>query len=307
MRQTLARRCQSNGALARFLTTILAGFLTASPVMSQAWVPAKGETSVSIAYQYARVIDHYRPDGSTVDVGHIWTHIGSVSLAYSPTDRLALSFGVPYVVARYVGDSPHQDHIDGGLSHGTWQDYRLDLRYQLVRGTTVVTPFIEAIIPTHDYEFFGHSAVGRRLNERTAGVYIGRPIGALLPNAYLQGRVSYSFVDQDIDIKANHANLDVDAGYFLTGALGVRVLVSLQRTDGGVDMNKMGPVSGEFYQHHDQIIRENHLNLGAGMSYAMTENTDVFFSALRTVQGTNGHKLDLSFTAGVGWTFTPRP
>jgi hypothetical protein len=278
-------------------------FLTA-PVFAQAWVAPKGEGSVSLSYQYTRVVDHYRFDGTPVDVGHIFTHLGAVSVAYSATDRLAFSFGVPYVVARYEGASPHQDHVDGGHNHGTYQDYRMDLRYQLVKGTTAVTPFIEVIIPTHDYEFFGHSAVGRRLNERTAGVYIGRPIGTLIPNAYMQARLSYSFVDQDIDVKANHYNLDLDAGYFVTDALGVRMLVAVNRTDGGVNMNKIGPVTGELYQHHDQIIRESHVNIGGGMSYAMTDNTDVFFSALRTVQGTNGHKIDLSFTVGVGWSFS---
>jgi hypothetical protein len=292
----------------RFIVSFFVAFLltSAAPLGAQAWVAPKGSGSVSFSYQYARVIDHYWADGSTRDLGHVWSHVGSVAVAYSPMDRLAVSFGVPYVVARYSGDFPHQDHVDGGESHGTYQDYRIDLRYQLLTGTTAVTPFIEAIIPTHDYEFFGHSAVGRRLNERTAGVYVGRPIGRLLPNAYVQGRLSYSFVDQEIDLKANHADLNIDAGYFITNRLGARMLLSIYRTDGGVEINKLGPMDGELFHHHDQVLRENHINVGGGMSYAMTDNTDVFFSALRTVQGTNGHKLDLSFTLGVGWSFSAK-
>jgi hypothetical protein len=285
----------------------LAAFLFVSaPLAAQAWVAPKGQTSVSLSYQYSVVKDHLRADGHEADLGHVWTHLGAISVAYSATDRLAVSFGVPYVVATYKGDFPHQEHVDGGNSHGTYQDYRIDLRYQLLKGTTAVTPFIEAIIPTHDYEFFGHSAVGRRLNERAVGIYVGRPIGALLPNAYVQGRLSYSFVDQVYDIKANHANLDVDAGYFVNDRLGVRMLVSVNRTDGGVDMDKLGPAEGELFQHHDQILRESHINVGGGMSYAMTNSTDVFFSALRTVSGTNGHKLDLSFTVGLGWSFSAK-
>jgi hypothetical protein len=288
-------------ALLSFFVAFL--LMRGARVEAQAWVSPKGEGYVALSYQYSRVNDHLWADAGTRDLGHVRTNLVDIFLAYNPTDRLAVSFGVPYVVAKYSGKFPHQDHVDGGHSHGTYQDYRLDLRYQVLRGTTAVTPFIQAIIPTHDYEFFAHSAVGRRLNERTAGVYVGRPIGAILPNAYVQGRISYSFVDQEIDMKANHFNLDLDGGYFVTDKLAARVLMSVYRTDGGVDIDQLGSNDGELFHHHDQVLRERHINLGAGMSYAMTDATDVFFSALRTMHGANGHKIDLSVTVGAGWTF----
>jgi hypothetical protein len=55
--------------------------------------------------------------------------------------------------------------IDDGKYHPTFQDFRFDVRYNVTKKGVVLTPFVGSIVPSHDYAYFGHSAVGRDLKE----------------------------------------------------------------------------------------------------------------------------------------------
>jgi hypothetical protein len=124
---------------------------------------------------------------------------------------------------------------------------------------------------------------------------------------YLQSRVAYSFVERVLGRRIDHADVDLDLGYFATERLGVRGLASYSRTIGGVDWNSHWPnFSDPIFLHHDQLLAGRHFNIGAGANYAISDRLDVYTSALHTLSGRNGHKIHLAANLGVGWTFQPR-
>jgi hypothetical protein len=121
-----------------------------------------------------------------------------------------------------------------------------------------------------------------------------------------QSRVAYSFVEHVLGRRIDHADVDLDLGYFATERLGVRGLASYARTIGGVDWNTKWPDSSPIYLHHDQLLANRHLNIGAGANYAVSDRFDVYTSVLHTLRGRNGHKIHLAANVGIGWTFQPR-
>ncbi|MDQ6801236.1 MAG: hypothetical protein M3041_10400 [Acidobacteriota bacterium] len=281
---------------------------------AQAWLPAKDTTTLSFGYQYLFIKQHVLARGEIVERGHIKSHYGVMQLGYSPTDRVAFSLAVPYVAAKYHGPSPHQLPFDNGTYHGTWQDYRLDARYQLLRGPTAFTPFISMLIPSHNYTYFAHSAAGRDLHENTLGFYAG--VADLLGHfrscgcptgTYVQSRVAYSLVEHVLGRRIDHADVDLDLGYFATERFGVRALASYGRTIGGVDWNYQWPdYNSPVFLHHDQLLANRHFNVGGGANYAVSDRFDVYTSVLHTLSGRNGHKIHVAANFGVGWSFAPR-
>jgi hypothetical protein len=299
---------------ARIALLIAACVLSLSELYAQAWLPPKETTTLGIGYQYMFIQQHVLARGEAVDRGHLKSHYAFAQVGYSPTDRLAFSFAVPYVAAKYHGPMPHQLPIDDGTYHGAWQDYRLDARYQLTRGEVAFTPFVGAILPSHDYTYFAHSAVGRDLRETTIGFYTG--VADLLThfrscgcpsNTYLQSRLAYSFVEHVLGRRVDHADADLDFGYFATEKLGMRALASYSRTIGGVDWQYKWPdYTSPVFLHHDQLLASRHLNLGAGANYAFSDKFDVYTTVLHTLSGRNGHKVHIAANVGVGWSFAPR-
>ena len=300
----------------RLLTAVVLSSC-AAVLQAQAWVAPKDTMSVAVSYEYGFVNHHYYSDGSEFDGGQITSHSATFQMSYSISDRLAVSAAVPLVMARYNGSQPHALPIDDGDYHGSLQDYRFDARYQVTRGSVAFTPFVGFTLPTHHYPYFAHSSIGRDLRETTLGFNSGvtdlfahfRSCGC--PTAtYLESRLSYSFVQPVLGIRHNHANLDLDLGYFVTEKLGLRALGAYNRTFGGINHDPVNctwctPTSPLFL-HHDQLLAERHVNLGVGANYAVNDRFDGFASVVRTVAGRNGHKMDIAAIVGVAWSFAPR-
>jgi hypothetical protein len=263
---------------------------------------SKGDISITTTYQDARISKHFLGNGDAVARGRVRAHTLALAVDYSMTERLAMSASLPYVVSSYHGNFPHQFPIDNGEAHGTYQDYRVDLRYVIPFAPIALTPFVGLVIPSHNYTYFGHSAAGRHLHEQSAGVNIGRILEPLIPNTYVQVRYAYTFSEKVVGISHNRSNLDADVSYFIVPSLSIRALGSLQKTYSLLNIDGLVH-SGPLWTHHDQILRDNYVNAGAGVSYALTDAVDVFAVGLRTLSGRNGHKIDLSTNVGVTWTF----
>src|SRR5262245_14752942 len=76
----------------------------AHSLYGQAWLPPRGEGSVTLAYQHIGVRDHFSSDGSRADFGRIYSHSLLLLADYGLTNSLAVNLSVPYVRAKYVGD-----------------------------------------------------------------------------------------------------------------------------------------------------------------------------------------------------------
>jgi hypothetical protein len=276
-----------------------------SAIYAQAWVPLKGEGSVSILYQDLFVADHLRANGTREDRGQVRSQGLLFDATYGLTDRLAVTLGVPAVRARYTGKAPHPNAQDNGDAHAGLQDIRLGVRYNVVRGPVTITPFVGTNMPSHAYQTFAHAAYGRRVRELELGVYVGRIVSPRLPNAFAQARYSYSFVERVVGIHHDRSTLDVELGYFVTPKVRVFALGVGQKTHGGIDLPDAGwrALPLEQQPNHDRIARADMLDTGGGLQVSVSRSFDVFGSYMTTIAGRNGHALQRAVTMGVAWSF----
>jgi hypothetical protein len=292
---------------------------TAVSVRAQAWLPAQGEGSVSLVVQDMYSKYHFLPT-TGFDRGHVQSENVTVDVAYGLTDKIAVNIGIPWVASKYTGTSPHPlvdssgpvpvlygvNPLDDGKYHETFQDFRFALRYNVTRRGMVLTPFVGSIMPSHDYTSFAHAAPGRDLKELQLGVSAARLLDSLVPGLFVQGTYSYGVTEQVLDISHNRSNMALELGYFVTPRLRLLALNTGQITHGGIDLtlNSRADLGPLLFSHHDQINRENYMNVGGGASYALTEAVDLFGSVIHTVAERNGHALEYGLTAGLSWSFS---
>lgn len=304
-----------------------------SSLFAQAWLFPKGTGTVSTTYQCIYVRNHVSSEGVPVDLGPAYSHGLLMDVDYSFTDKLALAIGLPYLAGKYSGPNPHQLPIDDGTYHATFQDFRIGLRYNVSKRPLAVTPFFETVIPSHSYEYFAHSAIGRGLREYHIGTNLGRRLDPVLPKAYFQARYSYAFVQAVHGLSATPADLlrftilnlplnepadslspnrsdtDFQLGYFVTPRFSVLGLGSWIYTHDGPDFtpgqNRIRLTTGQF-QHHDQIGRASLLDVGGGAAFSLRPSLQVFASVLHSLRGTNGHLHAAAVTVGMTWSFRTR-
>jgi len=229
---------------------------------------------------------------------------------YGLTARLAVSASLPYIRSRYEGSAPHRvggvgpaQEWDNGEYHGTFQDFRVGVRYRVTSRPFTVTPFAEGIIPSHHYPSLAHAAVGKDLRALVVGTAVGGFLDAVLPRLFFQGQASYALVQDVIGIRANRSHLDAELGYFITPRLAVRFLESYQVTHDGVDVLGFSPMTDavfhgtgiplapEYRRYHDRLQRSNYLTLGGGVGFALNDSVEVFAAAAKMVWGESVHPL----------------
>lgn len=288
------------------LVGLFASFVFAPSLFSQAWTPPRGEGYVSVTFEDMFVKDHFLSSGARVDLGHIRT-IGLVqSIEYGITDRLGASLSLPVIASKYYGPAPHQLPIDNGNYHGGAQDFRVGLQYNVRRRPVAVTPFVIGVIPSRDYIFFAHSAVGTHQPELGLGVAVGGQLEHWLPNAYFQAAYSYGIVGHVTGVRPNRNRMGLEVGYLVGRQLTLRVLADSQITHGGFNIPQDFPIlsaADDRFRHHDQSGNINSLNLGGGINLALRRRWDVFAALTHTLWGQNGHAMRTGLGVGVSWSF----
>src|SRR5262245_27946711 len=269
-------------------------------VFSQAWTPPKEEGSMSFTYQTLASHDHLDFTGARVDIGRIRAHTLVMGFEYGLTDRLALDAELAYISSKYTSQLPESPHDDGAY-HPTFQDAQLGLRYNVLKNPLVLTPFIGATIPTHDYETRGHSAAGRNFHEFLMGLNVGRQLGPVLPDAYFHVRYSYAVLSHFNGLNLNRSNADWEVGWIATRRCSLRFLGAWQRTQGGLDLPK--DLTEENHELHDRVARANYLRLGGGVTFSVSRSLDVHSAYLTTVSGINTHAVG-GLAIGISWRFS---
>lgn len=297
-------RIHSSGFAIAVLTVSLV-VAPASRAAAQAWVPAKGEGAVAIAFQNMNVKEHILTT-TRVDVGHIDTFVVIADVTYGLTDRIAVDIALPFVTSRYTGTRPHPTALDDGSYHSSFTDVRFAVRYNLMRGGAVITPYIGTIMPSNNYEFFAHAAPGEQLRELQVGAFAAKLFDRGIPGTFISGRFGYGFTEKVLDISHNRSMADLEVGYFLTPSFRAFAMASGQYTHGGIDLPPVGGLAAlppQFRGVHDQIDRAHNFKLGGGGAYSITDSVDIFGSFVRTVTGRNEHALDRAITVGTSWSF----
>jgi hypothetical protein len=147
--------------------------------------------------------------------------------------------------------------------------------------------------------------------ELQAGITLVAPLNRIHPGVYLQSRYSFGVVEQTLDVRPNHSNLDLELGYFVTSPLRVFMLIGSQLSHAGIDVqhpdvirNSNPPIlTREQIEHHDQIDRVNYLKVGGGASFELTDSVSLFGSVSTQVAGRNGHQMNLGTSFGMTWSF----
>ena len=275
---------------------------------AQAWVPPKGDGSVSLSAQQLNVKKH-KAGTVTTDAGHINTGVLLADMTYGLTNKIAVDLAVPFVVTKYSGARPHPNtNIDDGAYHNSFTDFRMAVRYNLTRNGAVITPYVGSVVPSHDYAFYGHSAFGEQLNELQVGTYIAKLFTSGVPGMFISSRIAYGFVEKVQDISHNRSMADLEAGYFATPSFRAFGMISGQYTHGGIDFPIAGQLGlrAELRPVHDVIQQVHYLNLGGGFAYSVKDSFDIFASFSREVAGRNGHVLNRGVTLGASWSFSKK-
>jgi hypothetical protein len=291
--------------------------LSGAQALAQATVPDRGDGSVSVLYQNVDFGGHINFLGQRIPNGAAHSQTVLFEAEYGLTDNLAISVGIPYVTAKYTGQGPacplcassplgfQAGPNDDGLYHGAAQDFRVDLRQNIFRRPLILTPSIGVLIPSHHYEQLGEAAIGRGLRELQIGVNLARSLEPFLPDAYVQGRYSYTFVQRDLNVPLNRSNAFMEAGYSITSWLAARGLATWQKTHGGLNGFPEFGSTEEFLENHDRLLRDNNWRAGAGVVYSLTESIDVSVTVITVVSGTVTH-YGTGITIGTIWSFARR-
>jgi hypothetical protein len=263
---------------------------------AQAWLPERGSFDLATAFSDNLNKKHYLPNGDEIDVGHTRTRIIALSATYALTDRWMLEAGVPFVQARYTGSFRHPTEVDDGTYHGDVTDIHLGVHYQALMEPFAFAPYTTVVIPLHDYETLGHAAHGRGLEELWFGFYAGKSLDAWIPGTYVQGRYNYAFVEKVAGVAHDRSNADLEIGWFVTPQWSVRALFSTVDTHGGIPVPV--PRTHPLFEHHDQLAAERLRNVGAGVAWSMSDQSDIYLVYLQSVAGASAHKLDRGLTLG---------
>jgi hypothetical protein len=285
---------------------------------AQAWLSPKGQGTVSALYQYGFDRYHAMSQSEAVDRGHIFLQAVMLDVDYSLTERLAVRLALPTIKGRYKGGEPHVlvrnqpetlVELDNGRYHGGLQDFRIDVRYNVSQKRLMLTPFFQAIIPSHHYPTLGHGARGTNQREYRIGANLGRRLDPFLPRAFVQARYSFGFVQQIVNVAPKRSYAEFQLGYLLTRRLSLQGSAIWTHGHNGIDLiNGVFPknLRDEQWLNHDRISRVGLLDVGISATYALSRSTSLFFGLGRSVQGTNTHLRGVVVTAGVSKSFSVR-
>ena len=296
--------------------TLIALFQSSAPAFAQAWAPPAGTGAVTFFYQWIDNTGHLGTDGLLIPAGQS-TNLGLyVEAEYAFTDRLSVTAGLPFVLAKYTDPLPGPPpipYLPNEQCHcwnSGWQDVGFTARYNIVNGAFALTPFVSIGMPSHDYDFRGEAAIGYALREVRLGVSAGRRLDTVSPRLSVQGRYSYAIVEQVLGIPNNRSNASFDGGYAVTRRFSARGMISWQRTHGGLRFGADPPFEVVFpgevntperLFQHDRLLRDNNLHAGASAAYAFPR-MDLFGSYIEYISGTDSHAGRV-FTMGVSWPF----
>jgi hypothetical protein len=299
----------------------------AATASGQAWVPEKGEGTLSTSFNYIAFGGHFQSDGSRTPQAASRSRSYLFDLEYGLTDKLAATVSLPVVSARYASTNPNSadllvlfnqavqevnsgfyNHgfLDDGNYHTTFQDFHFDVRYNLTSRHVVVTPVIGATFPSHDYAFVGEAAPGRNLKEFRFGTDLARVLDPFLHKAYVDGQLVFTISEQALQVRNNRTNLSLETGYLLSRRLAVRGYGQWQHTFHGLHF-PVDLTTPELTLTHDRLLKANYWHLGGGASYALNSKTEVSADVVAFLSGSDTHYgSGVVLTISRGFQLKPR-
>jgi len=283
-----------------------AAFATEDPDYSEA-----GHGHFFVSYQFIHV-DGFEATTGELPIGTTDTHTLNFELDYQLNDRWGFDIGIPLVRKRYQGPGAHnpaliippQDSkfIDDGEYHTDFQDWHLAVRYRLRDDDWRIEPFAALGVPSNDYPFFAHAAVGQNLLKFDVGSrFIYTPP---ISDAWYRLDVSYVFVEETLGTNIDHWRVNGEAGYFFSPRLSARVFFLLKEGNGLDFPDDFPPPRNDFYWYqHDRMVKHNYINAGLGLDWTLNDRYQLSFSWMTMVHADQVHIMKYAFTLGIARSF----
>lgn len=285
----------------RYVTVLaLAGFCSTC-AFAEVSDSRAGHGHVSVGFQLIH-IDGFESSVGLLPIGTVDTQSLNIEIDYYFTDRLSISVGIPFVSKRYQGSAPHDpltldpprpnvENVDTGSWNRDFQDFHLGLRYRLRDGPFVVEPYAYLGVPSSDYPFFGHAAVGQGLLKFDVGSTLAWFPG--LSDAYYQLDLGYVFVEETLDTSINHWLINAQAGYFFSEKISGRLFAQLKKGSGKTFPDDFPPPrNDENWYQHDRLVKHNYLNVGLGLDWSINSKYRLESSVLNMVWAEQVHKME---------------
>lgn len=259
---------------------LLLAVVAASPAVAK----EKGDASLRVEYQYIRT-GAFDSSIGDIDIGHTDGHVVMFSGDYALNDRWTVSASLPWIRKRHKGAFPHNAVndftnfeppdlrvVDDGKYHSSWQDLYVGVSYLAKEGRLTIEPFVAYGVPTNDYPFYGHAAVGRNLWHV--------PVGAsfhytpLFSDWRLSGNAAYVFTEQTLGVDISHWLIYSEASYYVSDSFAPKIFLSIKHGTEGLDWPDDFDITtfdSEESYYHDRTIKHNFVNGGVGFDWRVND------------------------------------
>ena len=273
----------------------------------------KGDASLRLEYQTVRT-GAFDSSIGELDIGNTDAHVFMLAGTYAFSDRWTLTASLPYVKKRHEGALPHDpvadfvnyqppdlSLIDDGNFHSDWEDLYVGVQYLAKEGPLSVAPFIAVGVPTNDYPFYAHAAVGRNIWHVPVGVALSYT--PYFSDFYFSGDVAYVFTEKSLGIDTSHWLLNASVSYFLTPAFAPKLFISIKHGTQGLDFpddfgNPIDLDTERFY-FHDRIIKHNYKNAGIGFDWMLNERYQLSATAMTMIDPDQVNIIEYAYSLGI--------
>ena len=272
-----------------------------------------GHGHVSLSYQYI-TIDGFQSSIGKLPIGTADTHSLNLEVEYYATDKLTLIAGIPFVRKRYQGPGPHDpltldpprpqvENVDTGDWNTGFQDFHLGVRYLAYDSPTWgIQPYAFFGLPSNEYPFFGHAAVGQQLTKFDLGSSF--TFVPPISDAYYRLSIGYVFVEETLDNSINHWLIGAEAGYHFSPRLTGRAFVLLKKGNGLIFPDDFPtPRTTEKWYQHDRMVKHNYMNLGVGVDWAVNEKYQLTSSVMTMTWADQVHVMKYAVNIGLSRAF----
>lgn len=273
----------------------------------------KGDASLRLEYQFIGT-GAFDSSIGDIDIGKTDAHVFMLAGDYAINDRWTLMASLPYVKKRHQGALPHNVNvdfvdyeppdrslIDDGNFHSDWEDLYVGVQYRLVDGPFSLAPFVSVGIPSNDYPFYGHAAVGRNLWHVPVGASFSfRPH---FSDFFFGGDLAYVFTEKTLGVDTSHWLFHGSVSYHVTARFAPKLFVAIKYGTRGLDFPDDYVLPEEFdsakWYYHDLMIKHNYTNAGVGFDWMLSDKYQLSATIMKMVNPDQVNIIERGYSLGL--------
>lgn len=290
--------------------TLLCSLLIVLPVPAPA---EKGDASIRFEYQTIRT-GAFDSEIGDIDIGNTDAHVFLLAGDYALNDKWTVMASLPYVKKRHQGALPHDpvadfvnftppdlSLIDDGNFHSDWEDLYVGVSYLAREGPLSIAPFISVGVPTNDYPFYAHAAVGRNIWHIPVGAAFSYT--PYFSDFYFSGDLAYVFTEKTLGVDTSHWLLNASVSYYLTPRFAPKLFISVKHGTQGLDwpsdFNLPDDLDSEKFYVHDRIIKHNYKNAGIGFDWSFNDRYQLSATAMKMIDPDQVNIIEFAYSLGI--------